>query len=220
MTSASDLICQSIVQSAATALSAKRPPDRSYWREADLEAALDKAANEHPDVARVSRNFTVPIPGWWPGAGRVDLVLQAPPEDAFQFDLYELKWCNEDKMEEALWDAVKLICAHDIETPKIANTYLVFAATRAIWEKSPVGAELFDSSTKDLEAVLRDRSRRWERVLAGGVGKPRDCPVEIDVSTLQPVGVTDQTTDLEIRIARIAPRGSQRFDPWALVHPT
>lgn len=220
MTSTSDLICQSIVQSAAESLSANRPPKRSYWLEADLEAALDKAAREHLEVVDVDRNFTVPIPGWWPGAGRVDLVLQAPPEDAFQFDLYELKWCNEDKMEEALWDAVKLICAHDIQKPKVANTYLVFAATHSIWAKSPVGSELFDASTTDLEAVLRNRSKRWERVLAGGVGRPRDCPVGIEVTRLRPVAVTDGTTELEIRIARIAPRGSKRFDPYALVHST
>lgn len=188
------------------------PPGRGYWLEGDLERFMYEAAKAKTrTVADACRNFTVPIPGWWPGAGRVDLMVEAKSNESARCDLYELKWCNDDKVEEAMWDAVKMACAHEIR--QVRNTYLVFGAPAKIWAKPPVGHELFDAGRINLEDLLHKHAKRWKAVLGGGKGRPISSVDQVAVKPVVSCPVVTAGGEFEVKAVCLTPVGSNTFDP-------
>lgn len=214
MNPSSHSICKSIVTSSVEALQEQSPPKgRSYWLEADLERFMFEAAvaKRPRAVAAACRNFTAPIPGWWPGAGRVDLMVEVKSDERARCDLYELKWCSDDKIEEALWDALKMACAHDL--PQVRHTYLVFGAPTSVWSKPPVGAELFAAGDVDIRRLLQTHVNRWNVVLSGGKGRPYSSVERVTIEAVVNRAVESAGQKIEIRAVCLKPRGSKSFNP-------
>lgn len=168
-------------------------------------AEASSSMNEH-GVASVKTGFRAPIPNWWPAAGDVDLVLEAAIPDHRRFDLYELKWCNHNKMEEALWDAVKMLNAHQL--PEVRNTYLVFAAPARWWKDDVVGVKCFDPRESSMAEILDAHPQRWRAVMNGGTGRPNSVPERISIKVVDELQIEVADSLYEIRAVDIRPRGS------------
>lgn len=162
------------------------------------------------DLLDVRTGFRAPIPGWWPGAGDVDLVVEQATKSKRRWDLYELKWCNHNKMEEALWDLVKLLNAHQL--PQVRNTYLVFAAPTRWWEPSVPGTTCFQPGRAKLNEILFEHDRPWARVLSGGKGRPQSAPAIVDIELVGRSRFRVGDVPFEIRAVAIRPAGSKRLE--------
>jgi hypothetical protein len=203
--------CRQLVDTAATRIATSDvPPGHKHWIEADLQRFMFEAGGQLlSPPGRAMRNFRAPIPGWWPGAGDIDLVVEHALPRRRRFDLYELKWCNHNKMEEALWDIVKMSNAHGLS--EVRHTYLVFAAPERCWAHDIVGAACFEPGRHSLRTILKDHPKRWIEVLKGGTGRPIDAADGIRIDEVFECALDLANGTYRLKAVAVRPVGEKRF---------
>ncbi len=210
-------VCRKLVDGSARQLrGCQFTGGRSYWLERDFQSFVIQFAERlkgKGTLASVRPNFRAPIPGWWPGAGDVDLAIEHKMNAERRFDFYEFKWCNSNKMEEALWDAVKLVNAHAL--PEVRNTYVVYGAPVRWWKDDVVGIRCFSPGETDLSKILGDHEDRWRVVLTGGTGRPRRVSKYVSIEPVVTRKLDIGDAKYEIRAVSIRPQGSATFSPVA-----
>jgi hypothetical protein len=209
-----DSICEALVTHAARELRKCEFGDRKqqYWLERDLQGLMrDRATalGTRRGISSVTTGFRAPIPNWWPAAGDVDLVLESKADVERRFDLYELKWCNHNKMEEALWDIVKMVNAHDL--PEVRSTYLVYGAPARWWRDDVVGVKCFAPGTTQLQPILFEHETRWRAVVNSGSGRPTRGPRRVHISSIATESVAISGIAYQLRAVSVVPIGNQYF---------
>src|SRR4051812_5403065 len=167
---------------------ATRQDDRSYLLEADLDRAFVGSLREHSSE-RVEARRQRWIPGWDPQPGQIDVLVERTSRQTSRLRYAaELKWCNENKVFEALWDIMKMTSATQI--PALEAAYLIYGAPQRHWEK-PVqcARELFPSGTRATEVSvprLIDQHLEWwvKYILGDSRGRFGSAP---EVTRIEPV---------------------------------
>lgn len=180
--------------------------------EKDLQSAMAVSAQQLVDqglLQSCSKNFRAPIPGWWPAPGDVDFVIESKQFVDRRWSLFELKWCNREKLEEALWDIVKLACAHS--NPQVRETHLVYAAPVAMWENNGAAKDCFSAGRKSSEQLLKSHAAAWKWNLAGGSGRPQVVPQELRVQRTGEYSLDAGGQEFRIKTVKVTPEGTGKL---------
>jgi hypothetical protein len=145
-------------------------------REWDLAKALEAAI---PDSEAERR---LPIPGWDPQPGSVDLFRR----NAAGVVLWaaEVKLKNENALFECMWDMAKMVWL--ATTPGVEDVFIVAGTTEWWWKKPFDSAGLFEDGSQDLVGEI-ERLRRWwiKYILEDSAGRPTAVPQRILVQPLE-----------------------------------
>jgi len=139
-------------------------------RERDLADALGA---EIPG-SEVERRL--PIPGWDPQPGNVDLFGRG--EDGNVSWAAEVKLKSSDDLYECIWDMAKM--ASLATTPGVEEVFIVAGTTVRMWEKPFEAAGLFEKGSHDLVAEIERLERWWVKYILGDSrGRPNAVPRRI-----------------------------------------
>jgi len=126
----------------------------------------------------------------------------------------ELKWCNENKIFEGLWDIIKMTSM--TEAPSVEAAYLVYGAPERYWAK-PVecARELFVESAADQPGIgvpelIKTHERWWAKYILGDSGgRFPQAPkwTRIDVVAAAQLTVAGQPWTL--RAVSVSPSGTE-----------
>jgi hypothetical protein len=193
-------------EAARTLEDAARGPGFQKVLEKDLEAAIVGALRSQGAEAEHNKKIG-PIPHWDPQPGPVDVaVLDGKGRPCA---LAELKWCNENKVFEALWDLLKMAAAADLA--EVEETYLIYGAPQAYWDK-PVecAQEIFDSTACDLPSLTVEHWGWWRKYILGdSTGRPLEAPQSVRLSPVATAPLKLAGTTWEIRTIAIEPNWSE-----------
>lgn len=180
--------------------------------EKDLVKSMEEAANEllvREEISSYKTGFRAPIPGWWPAPGDVDFVVEYQQALGKNWDLFELKWCNSAKLEEALWDVVKLLSAHGNE--QVRDTHLIYGAPKTMWDASAAARDCFSGGSKSLDQLLGSHASSWQWNLSGAVGRPQVVPLEFEVKRTGEHELSAGGSQFQIRTIKIKPVGVRKL---------
>lgn len=169
---AADERLRMVLPQVAAALQALGIPGTKL-REKDLEQAMvDVLSEAYP--GHVRKNRKVPISGFFPNVGNVDLLVDRVPGQTFCW-LGELKWSygTPDKIFEAAWDAVKLALAAHQYAKTVTRCWLVTGAPPQSWAKTCC-ADLFENGEIDVQEL-------WQRPLVPRRGPNNGATVGEDL---------------------------------------
>jgi len=163
-----------------------------------VERTLANALAACLDGAEAERK--VPVPGWRPEPGNVDVVTRdwrGRPKIVIETKLKE-----DDKLGEILWDAPKLLSIATQDS--IQGAYLVVGSTVANWDRSPIGAQFLDAGRHSLvEEIERHRDYWTSHILAGGSARPLRVPEHVTVAQVGRVALDMRGQRWEVRASRI-----------------
>lgn len=184
---------------------------RDKINEATLVSAIVSAISARSG-AELMLEYRAPVVGWDPKPFGVDigLVDQRKGERAF----IEAKWCNDNKVCEMMWDALKLACIEDL--PGATTTrVLAFAASRARhWEKGVDCASYFMESGElvvpTVEFLTRE-AKAWAYNLSGGAARPVDVPASLVFEPLCVVPLLTDRETFDLRVVTVAGGEGERI---------
>jgi|tagenome__1003787_1003787.scaffolds.fasta_scaffold20983342_6 hypothetical protein len=207
-----ELFAAATAEAARSLDDATRHDDRPYLREADLDRAFVDALRQHT-VERVDARRQRWIPGWDPQPGQIDVLVERTTRETARLRFTaELKWCNDNKVFEALWDVVKMTSATRI--PGVEAAYLVYGAPQRYWDR-PVecARELFviPSSKESIISVpqLIDQHLAWwtKYILGDSRGRFGEAPAATALELVAAVDLSVAGKAWQIRTVAAKPVG-------------
>lgn len=200
-----DLLIATATGHATKSLESTAAERGSYLVERDLKNAMTRGIESQRVDVQHERHYE--LPHWSPQPGGVDLSV---PLESGRAALIELKWANDNKIFEALWDAVKLADAEQL--PEIEGAYLCYGASEHWWSKPAEGAEVFGAGDVPIVHLIRRYQDWWDRyILADSTGRPQSSPESLTVTpvsdlTLQIHGQPWRLRTVRLRSARARAR--------------
>lgn len=184
----------------------REDPKRGTFLERCLEDALIAGWDAAVPGGRADRNVQLEVPGWDPQPGRTDWVAREPEADALAA-FAELKV---EKIEEALWDLLKVACILE-QAPAALSGYLVIAATPRRWQRAEV-ADLFTRNPAavggeqewDTSVLIATWRSSWRYLLDGGRARPVTVPARIR-TRLVAAAPLEKIDGYELRCIRVEP---------------
>ena len=197
------------------ALAAVKAAARESYRAAPtrLEAQVVAAVERHIRTRRRREHRDDLVEGWRRQPGGVDLAIVDLEGRARV--LMEMKV---EKLDESLWDVLKLAALHRYE--HVDAAFLVYEGRRAVFEGSGDCAALFQkrvhpedgTATWATEDLIRQWPRAWAGLLRGGYGNgPSEAPAEVVLELALTVPALNYP-GREIRVIEVGPGGG------ALIH--
>lgn len=128
----------------------------------------------------------LPIPGWDPQPGNVDLFRRD--------DAGNVQWAAEVKLKdgndlyECIWDMVKL--AWFATTPGVEDVFVIAGTTERWWQQPFDAAGLFEEGTHDLVGEIQRLEQWWIKYILGDSrGRPTAVPQRIVVQPIKEAAV-------------------------------
>jgi hypothetical protein len=200
-TASADALLATATGYAARSLQTLEKPGDGHLVEKDLKLAMSEALEAQGANVRSEVRYT--LPHWEPQPGAVDLTV---PDSAGRYLLAELKWANDNKIYEALWDAVKLADATQLD--EVGGVYLVSGASDAHWTKPVECAEMFDSGACHLVDLIKQHQEWWDRYILGdSTGRPISSPATLNITSVSDVRFCVHETVWRLRTVRLDPTG-------------
>jgi hypothetical protein len=170
-------------------------------RELDVEAAVLSAAREvMPEWLPVARR-RIPVPGWQPQPGGLDLLLTSPAGSRLLFEL------KVNHVDQALWDLVKLLSL--MEATPAGRGYLAVAAPSRTWERAGdcIGLFMPSAGAREWNAAWMFDTwwKAWCDLLEGGRGRPQRMPARVRTALVARVALPTAPGGYELRVASVAP---------------
>ncbi|HTZ64325.1 MAG TPA: hypothetical protein VMB51_09495 [Solirubrobacteraceae bacterium] len=186
---------------AAHCLQSLRSQGDGHLLERDLKKALAEGLASQGAEVRSEAHYQ--LPNWDPQPGAVDVSVG---RDGEPHALAELKWANENKVWEMLWDALKLANALAVDT--VTSAYLVCGAPDASWHKPVQGAEVFDPGVCQFVDLIRRNEEWWTHYqIPQSAGSPLRGPSQLEITKVADVRLTIRDLVWRLRTVRIHPAG-------------
>jgi hypothetical protein len=160
--------------------------------EADLQNAL--ASSLQAQLGAIVRREQ-PVRGrvemWKGDYGPVDIAILTPV--GAPRALIETKWCSDDKLEESLWDIVRLTAL--LATDDIHACFLVTGAPEAGWQERPGRpTELYADREITTAELLSGHSKGWAYCLKGSGARAKVVPAAFHTTLVAtvPIHMSDE----------------------------